>query len=77
MEVTADDSNVELGRRRDRCFVASGICRELGGEIKGGEVVDARRTPDELVMALKERQIRDAIILRVPAENEAELVGLG
>lgn len=42
--------------------------------LKGG---DARPTPGELVMVLNERQIRDAIILRVPAKNEAQLVGLG
>lgn len=45
--------------------------------LKNGEIVEAKETPDALVMALKYRDIRDATIIRSPAEGEAELVGLG
>lgn len=45
--------------------------------VKDGEVVDARPTPDALVLALRHRDIVGATILRCPAEDEPELVGLG
>ncbi len=45
--------------------------------IRGGAVVEVRETPYALVMALHERGIDDATILRAPASNEPELVGLG
>lgn len=41
------------------------------------EVVEARNTPEELIMALHERDIRGATILRSPAETDIELVCLG
>jgi hypothetical protein len=45
--------------------------------IKDGRVVEARRTPDEVVLALHERDIRDAYVTRIPGEYDKELVGLG
>lgn len=45
--------------------------------VKGGRVVEVRETPYALVMALHERGIDDATILRAPASNEPELVGFG
>ncbi|HVM15594.1 MAG TPA: hypothetical protein VM287_14860 [Egibacteraceae bacterium] len=45
--------------------------------LKGGRVVEVRETPYALVMALHERGIDDATILRAPASNEPELVGFG
>lgn len=45
--------------------------------IKNGEVVEISDTPDRLVLALSDRDILDATIIRAPAENEPELVGLG
>ena len=56
------------------------ILRETPGKwvaVKNGEAVDVRDTPYELVMALRERGIADATIIRSPGEHEAELVGLG
>lgn len=44
---------------------------------KGGKVVEARRTPYELVAALHERDITDTTIVRIPGEQEPELIGLG
>jgi uncharacterized protein DUF5678 len=45
--------------------------------LKAGEVVAAARTPDRVVKELRSKQIEDATILRVPGEDEPELVGLG
>jgi hypothetical protein len=49
--------------------------------VKDGEVVAAAETMDRLLLTLHESQrgpaVRNATILRVPAEHEAELVGLG
>lgn len=45
--------------------------------IKDGKVVEARRTPDEVVLALHEREIQDAYVTRIPGEHDKELVGLG
>ena len=45
--------------------------------IKDGEVKAAHRTPDGLHLALMERDIEDATILRVPDFDEPELVGFG
>ncbi|HEX3424739.1 MAG TPA: DUF5678 domain-containing protein [Acidimicrobiales bacterium] len=45
--------------------------------LKGGEVVEARRTPYELVKALHERDIQDTTIVRIPDTDEPELVGMG
>lgn len=56
------------------------IQREYSGcwvALKGGDVVEARKTPYELVGILHERGIRDTTIIRVPGLEEAELVGLG
>jgi hypothetical protein len=43
----------------------------------GDDVVDARQTPYELVLSLRERRIEGTTILRVPAEDELETVGIG
>lgn len=45
--------------------------------IKDGEVVEARPTPDEVVLALHEREIKGAYVTRIPGEHDKELVGLG
>jgi hypothetical protein len=45
--------------------------------VKSGEVVEPRPTPDALVLALRDRDIVRATIFRCPADDEAELVGLG
>lgn len=52
--------------------------RGLGGKwvaLKNGEPIEASETPDDLYMRLHQRGIRDATILRVPAEDEPEIVG--
>lgn len=54
--------------------------RECPGKwvaVRYGEMVDVRDTPYELVMALQEREISDATIVRSPDVGEPELVGLG
>jgi hypothetical protein len=56
------------------------IQREYAGfwvALKDGEVVEARRTPYELVGMLHERDIHDTTIIRVPSPEEPELIGLG
>jgi hypothetical protein len=53
---------------------------EFGGcwvALKDGNVVEARRSPYELIQALKERDISDTTIVRVPAADEPEIVGIG
>jgi hypothetical protein len=45
--------------------------------VKDGKVVEAGRTPDAVGMKLRARQVKGATILRVPAEGEPELVGIG
>jgi hypothetical protein len=45
--------------------------------IKDGQVIEAGRTPDAVGMKLRARRIRGASILRVPAEGEPDLVGIG
>jgi hypothetical protein len=45
--------------------------------IRDGRVVEAHRTPDELVAALHRRDITDATVMRLPGEYDKELVGLG
>lgn len=49
--------------------------------VKDGDVVAAAETMDRLLLTLQESQqgasVRNATIFRVPAEHEAELVGLG
>lgn len=44
--------------------------------IKDGRVVEAHRTPDELVETLYRREITDATVMRLPGEYDKELVGL-
>ena len=45
--------------------------------VKDGRVVESGNTPDAVGMKLRSKQIRGATILRVPAEGEPELVGIG
>jgi hypothetical protein len=45
--------------------------------IKGGKVVGIQDTADRLYTYLHSNQITGATILRVPTEEEPELVGLG
>jgi Family of unknown function (DUF5678) len=45
--------------------------------VKDGHVVEAGRTPDAVMLKLRAKQVRGATILRVPAEDEPELVGIG
>jgi len=42
-----------------------------------GQVVEAGRTPDQVVESLHRRNIRGAAIVRMPSERDVELVGLG
>lgn len=42
-----------------------------------GTIAEVADTPYRLTMMLHEREIRDASILRVPSEDEPELVGFG
>ena len=73
------------GRRvRRETFVARSTIAEAQREyhgawvaLKNSQVVEARRTPYELVQALHERDITDTTIIRIPDFNEPELVGLG
>ena len=58
--------------------------RQLASEARGqwiamknGEVVDMGATFDEVMVRLHERDITDVTVMRVPAEHEAELVGIG
>jgi len=58
----------------------AGALRQFPGKwvaFKDGEVVEAGDNPDELIVALKERGIRDATIIRSPGTEEPQLVGLG
>jgi hypothetical protein len=45
--------------------------------LKDKTVVEARDSADAVYLALRERGIRGATIMRVPAIGEPELVGLG
>jgi hypothetical protein len=45
--------------------------------LKGGKVIVAGPTPDSVVKQLRSNRIEDATVLRVPAKDEPELVGLG
>jgi len=45
--------------------------------LKDRRVVEARDTADAVYLALREKGIRSATIMRVPAIGEPELVGLG
>ena len=45
--------------------------------VLGDDVVDARPTPYELVLSLRDRRIEGTTILRVPAEDDLETVGIG
>ncbi len=45
--------------------------------LRNGEIIEVRETFDAVVLALHERDIMDATILRSPDEHESELVGLG
>lgn len=45
--------------------------------LKDRRVIEARETADAVYMALRDRGIRGATIMRVPAIGEPELVGLG
>jgi hypothetical protein len=54
--------------------------REYPGKwvaIKDGQVVEARETADQLALALHDRDVTGATIIRSPGEDEPELVGLG
>lgn len=45
--------------------------------ISGQQVVAAHETADQLILTLQIKSMMDALILRVPAEDEPEMVGLG
>ena len=53
---------------------------EYGGSwvaLARGEVVEARHNPYELVQALHERGLSGTMIVRVPAVDEPETIGMG
>jgi hypothetical protein len=45
--------------------------------MKDGKIVEARRTPYELIQTLHERDITNTTIVRIPDTDEPELVGMG
>lgn len=45
--------------------------------IRNGEIVEVRDTFDQVIMALHERGIADATVLRSPDPREPETVGVG
>ena len=45
--------------------------------IRDGEIVEVRDTFDQVIMALHERDITDATVLRSPDPREPETVGAG
>lgn len=58
--------------------------RHLSAEVKGhwvalrnGEVIEVGSTFDEVMLNLHRRDITNVTVMRIPAEAEAELVGLG
>lgn len=58
--------------------------QHLSGEVKGhwvafrnGEVVEVGSSFDEVMLNLHRRDITNVTVMRIPAEAEAELVGLG
>ena len=56
------------------------LLREVPGQwvaIRNGVIIEVRATPDELILALKDRCISDATVMRAPTEHEAEFVGIG
>jgi hypothetical protein len=70
-------------KRQVRVLEPTRIADDLEGfagtwvAVKAGKVIEAGRTPDAVVMKLRARQVRGATLLRVPAEGEPELVGIG
>ena len=66
-------------RKLDPVHVGN-LLREVPGKwvaIIDGRLVEVQETLDLLVIALKNRGIRDATIMRSPGEQEPLLVGLG
>lgn len=56
------------------------LLRQVPGKwvaIKDGALVDVQETPYKLFESLRSRGIKDATVIRAPAEDEAQLVGLG
>lgn len=45
--------------------------------LRNGEIIEARDTFDQVVMALDKGGVRDATVMRSPSSQEVELVGLG
>ncbi|MCU1491743.1 MAG: hypothetical protein JWM85_3148 [Acidimicrobiaceae bacterium] len=69
----------EQGHRLDPIRMGA-LLKDVPGKwvaLRGDEIVEARDTFDQVVIALHERGIKDATIIRAPAETESELVGLG
>lgn len=65
--------------RRNRVDIAA-LQPEYGGywvALRDEVVVDARRSPYELVQVLHDRGIKGTMILRVPAVGEPETIGIG
>ena len=76
---TAYDWTVATGRKMEPVDLSQEL-RECAGQwvaLRGGRVVEVRETPYALVMALHDRGIDDATILRAPGPAEPELVGFG
>jgi len=56
------------------------LLRQVPGQwvaLQNGEIIEARPTLDELMGALADRSITKATVMRAPAEDEPELVGMG
>jgi hypothetical protein len=45
--------------------------------MRNGEIVEVGATFDEVMLRLHDREITDVTVIRIPADTEAELVGLG
>jgi hypothetical protein len=56
------------------------LLRQVPGQwvaIREGEIIEARPTADEVMAALADRCIVDAVVLRSPERHETEFVGIG
>lgn len=56
------------------------LADQLGGQwiaLRNGEVIEAGTTFDAVMLSLHRQDITNVTVMRVPAEKEAELVGLG
>jgi hypothetical protein len=73
-------SKMSRGMREAEPLRISELARQVPGKwvaVRDHEVIDVADSLDALVTALAVRCISDVSVLRIPAEGESELVGLG